>query len=623
MTRSLWRRQRARWRKTWQGQAGRRPKGAGPALEALEERAVPAVYNVTGTADTTPGQTGLITPTGPNTFNAASLRAAVEASDASSSTSADTINIPAGTYKLDNGALTIQQTTSHAVTLLGAAANTTVIDGQSKDRVIHILGSSNPLGPTNTPAQAAITTPNVTVSRLTIQHGSVNQGSQSDPDTFVFGGAGIDNYLGNLTVADSYITANTTVGLTGSGAAYGAGITSFGGNVSSQGSLTLLNSTVAGNQVTGGAGSSASGGGDGGSAFGGGILDLSFTNSTLTIENSTVSDNTATGGNATGSGHAGGFGGGGGLAVEISQAPLIVSSTFTQNRATGGTGSDNTSATQGGAEGGGINNFGTAVKVRSTLVAQDFVSGGTTGVGTSGPDVKGNFTSDGHNLIGIADSSSTGFTNNMNHDKVGSTSSPINALLAPLDNYGGPVPTHALFTGSPALNKGDDAVLGSPFNLATDERGFPRKVGTHVDVGAFESQARTDVTAQVGINRAGFVRKADTTDIFTQTLTLTNKGGKLTGPMQLVVNGLPAGDTLTAAAFIDPNTHQLVALDVSYGSGVPVVTIPHSVLASLDTGQKLSLSLAFRADSSSPLTYTAQLFDSVFDNGLPAPCTMC
>ena len=38
----------------------------------------------------------------------------------------------------------------------------------------------------------------------------------------------------------------------------------------------------------------------------------------------------------------------------------------------------------------------------------------------------------------------------------------------------------------PALETGDDALTNAPFNLGTDQRGFARKSGLHVDMGAFE-----------------------------------------------------------------------------------------------------------------------------------------
>ena len=90
-------------------------------------------------------------------------------------------------------------------------------------------------------------------------------------------------------------------------------------------------------------------------------------------------------------------------------------------------------------------------------------------------------------MVGQADGS-TGLTNNVNSDLAGSTAVPLDPKLGPLQNNGGPTLTIALLAGSPALNAGDDALLGAPFNLTTDQRGLPRKSGAHVDIGAFESQ---------------------------------------------------------------------------------------------------------------------------------------
>src|SRR5262249_25067509 len=61
-------------------------------------------------------------------------------------------------------------------------------------------------------------------------------------------------------------------------------------------------------------------------------------------------------------------------------------------------------------------------------------------------------------------------------------------LLGPLQNNGGPTPTMALLSGSPAIDAGDNGsaldLFGSP--LTTDQRGLPRIHGTAVDLGAFE-----------------------------------------------------------------------------------------------------------------------------------------
>src|SRR5262249_38604656 len=53
--------------------------------------------------------------------------------------------------------------------------------------------------------------------------------------------------------------------------------------------------------------------------------------------------------------------------------------------------------------------------------------------------------------------------------------------LGPLQNNGGPTKTLALLQGSPAIDAGDDAVLGDPLDLTTDQRGFARQVFAHVD----------------------------------------------------------------------------------------------------------------------------------------------
>jgi Concanavalin A-like lectin/glucanases superfamily len=57
-----------------------------------------------------------------------------------------------------------------------------------------------------------------------------------------------------------------------------------------------------------------------------------------------------------------------------------------------------------------------------------------------------------------------------------------NALLAPLGNYGGPTQTMPPLPGSAAIDWGSDAAA----SLGTDQRGYPRIAGAHVDIGAVE-----------------------------------------------------------------------------------------------------------------------------------------
>ena len=88
----------------------------------------------------------------------------------------------------------------------------------------------------------------------------------------------------------------------------------------------------------------------------------------------------------------------------------------------------------------------------------------------------GTLTSEGYNLIGNNFGTITGDTTG---NIVGTQNAPIDARLAPLGFYGGATETHALLSGSPAINAGNTAT--SP---ATDQRGFGRN-GT-ADMGAFE-----------------------------------------------------------------------------------------------------------------------------------------
>jgi hypothetical protein len=60
-------------------------------------------------------------------------------------------------------------------------------------------------------------------------------------------------------------------------------------------------------------------------------------------------------------------------------------------------------------------------------------------------------------------------------------------MLGALLDHGGPTGTHALLTGSPAINAGDPNFTPPPFY---DQRGpgYDRVVGGRIDMGAFEVQ---------------------------------------------------------------------------------------------------------------------------------------
>jgi hypothetical protein len=234
------------------------------------------------------------------------------------------------------------------------------------------------------------------------------------------GGGGIFNTGG---AADEL--RQTTV--TGNSTDYaGGGIVNYGATMS------ILMSTISGNQVIAGAGQ----------AFGGGIANGGATE-TLKMVNDTVT------GNQVGGGTTAGFGGG--LDNEPGASATLTNVTVSRNRA-GSSGA-----------GGGIYNNGTAA-LRGTILA-----GNTAAHALANCGLPAALNSNGYNL-----SSDNTCGLNGAGDQTG-----VNPLLGPLANNGGLTQTEALKAGSPAI----DAVHFCP-PPKTDQRGVKRQ--SLCDVGAYE-----------------------------------------------------------------------------------------------------------------------------------------
>ena len=194
---------------------------------------------------------------------------------------------------------------------------------------------------------------------------------------------------------------------------------------------------------------------------GGGITTTS--NGLLYLINSTVSGNNAFGVP----------GGGGGVYVtielEATGSIFLVNSTIANNTSRG--------------PGGGVR-----VDTMASGTFSNTIVAGNTSTTTTQEDVSGEATSNGHNLIGDTMGSS-GWTP---FDILN-----VDPLLGPLGDHGGHTLTHALLSCSPAINLGNNSLAIDPLTMMPikgDQRGFPRFVGSSVDMGSYEYDGSLCVT---------------------------------------------------------------------------------------------------------------------------------
>jgi CSLREA domain-containing protein len=213
-----------------------RPQGAACDMGAYEVQVTTHVFTVTKTADTADGSCDATD---------CSLREAIIAANAMPGP--DIVHVPAGIYTLtisgadEDAAATGDLDIADDLTISGAGAVDTIIDGGEIDRVFHVTGAIA-----------------LEMTSVTIQHGSL------------YGdGGGIANYSGG-TVDLTSVTIQH-----GSARGYGGGIVNYSGTVH------LTDSTVRGNRAF-----ITEGGGTGGGIYNGG-------GGKVTLSNSTVSDNVA------------------------------------------------------------------------------------------------------------------------------------------------------------------------------------------------------------------------------------------------------------------------------------------------------------------------------------------
>src|SRR5271166_1489326 len=306
---------------------------------------------------------------------------------------------------------------------------------------------------------------------------------------------------GNYCLAGSAITNGGTATVTGSTFTDNSASAVGGGIFNGIGTATVINCTFSNNSAYEGGGiysdgtatvsgstfTSNSASVDGGGICNSGIYKLG----TLTVDDTTFTSNTA-------------LNDGGGIYSDGTAA------------LTNCTVSGNTSQDAGGglANGVGVGNL----TVNNTIVA------GNTSTETIDNDISGqvqptsafNLIGDGSGISNFTDLGEPTLSN-----LIGTTADPLNPLLGPLAEYGGPPQTMALLPGSPAIDAGSNALAIDPTTgqpLAYDQRGLPRIVNNVVDIGAFES--------------SGF------------TVTVTSGSGQSTGP--LTAFSAPLVATVTA-----------------------------------------------------------------------------
>jgi hypothetical protein len=289
-------------------------------------------------------------------------------------------------------------------------------------------------------------------------------------------GGGIYNASGTLTINKSTVSGN--------GAEFAAGILN-------DGILTLSDSTISNNSADG---------------TGGGITNNG--SGIATVTNTTITDNTvgyAGGGidnigtlnlsNSTISGNGGIIGAGiynyyQGI-VTVSNSTIILNNSDLLNE-------NNLPEGSGGGiynEPSDASNQSGTVTVINSIIASNFYTPDNGPINVTNPDVVGGFISNGYNLIGNLNGS-TGF--NTSEQLI----VPITEVLdLALRDNGGATKTHALVTGSKAINAGKNAdipadVIDIDSDGNTTEpapydqrgRGFVRVSGGRVDIGAYEAQ---------------------------------------------------------------------------------------------------------------------------------------
>ncbi|MBN9118617.1 MAG: Ig-like domain repeat protein [Planctomycetes bacterium] len=535
------------------------------AVEALEDRLVPATITVTSLADVALG----------TSHTGVTLRDAIQAANTDTSVNGSTAGSGADTITFDP-ALFVTGPATISLTQFSQGLNSDEF-GPSAFRISSDVTIAGPTGNYGLTVQRDATAANfrlfyvyggagseaaasLTLQNLTLSGGVAHGGNSASGGAAAGMGGAVFNRQGALVLLDTLLANNTAQGGSTHTASFPAGGAGVGGDTSSNygsgpnaggfftsagfggggGINNPYTSSPGGFGGGGGANYDFNGGGPGGFGGGGGS-SLNGTNpGSSGFGGGTGSANSALGGGGAGMG---------GAIFNESGTVSITSSTLTGNSAIGGTGANNGQ----GLGGAVFTRNGTVTVAQSTLAGNTAnegggavfavadagggsgYSGGNVGVALTNSilaDTAGSAADFASAALGGATRTFSG-TNNLIEANAGSgngftggIASSADPLLGPLANNGGPTQTLAPSPGSPAVDAGSNALI--PAGVSTDQRGFGRTVNTTADIGAVEMQpVEITVSPSPSVYGQGV----------TFTATVTNLGAAVTGGTVTFLDG--------------------------------------------------------------------------------------
>ncbi|HCU23475.1 MAG TPA: hypothetical protein DF383_00540, partial [Deltaproteobacteria bacterium] len=421
----------------------------------------------------------------------------------------------------------------------------------------------------------------------TIQNSTI-----SDNKASVIAGGIFFQGEGRLQIDSSTISNNTSI-LAGGGLTLG-----FVSEV------LISNSTISGNEAVGGI--IEAGAPEGSLGYGGGIYRTGT--GPVILVNSTVSGNTA-------------LTDGGGIFIEINSEEPLGPLDPNLNQFYNVTLAKNT-ATQG--KGGGIavsmTNFpqdlGASTEsfagFTNTLIADN-------SAGTEAPDCFGILTSQGYNLVSNIEGC-TGF--NQAGDQPG-----VPALIGPLANNGGPTQTHALQSGSTAIDRGnpEGCIDSNGAVLMRDQRNFTRPVNATgqasaiCDIGAFEV-GLGDSNSTLKVTKTDDVEgSVSVGDSFSYTITVTNLSSEPAMDVQLN-DPLPSEVTfkgpISSSQGTCSNSGNVVNCDLGDIAANATVTIQFAVIASSPNNGVVNTVTVRALTNATTTTQTATVTTQVIEGDL-------